>query len=45
MQFNIGSYVTHSVLDTPDLWANIVLYVTVEFLFKRIIKFHARRQI
>ena len=29
-QFNIGSYGTHSVLDTPDLWANIVLYVTVE---------------
>ena len=30
-QFNIGFYGTHSVLDTPDLWANIVVYVTVEF--------------
>ena len=30
-QFNIGSYATHSVLDTPDLWANILVYVTVEF--------------
>ena len=30
-QFNIGSYGTHSVLDTPDLWANIVLYVAVAF--------------
>ena len=30
-QFNIGSNGTHSVLDTPDLWANIVVYVTVEF--------------
>ena len=25
------SYGTHSVLETPDLWANIVVYVTVEF--------------
>ena len=31
IQFNIGSYGTHSVLDTPDLWANSVVYVTVEF--------------
>ena len=30
-QFNIVSYGTHSVLDTLDLWANSVLYVTVEF--------------
>ena len=30
-QFNIGVNGTHSVLDTPDLWANIVVYVTVEF--------------
>ena len=30
-QVNIGSNGTHSVLDTPDLWANIVVYVTVEF--------------
>ena len=30
-QFNIGSNGTHSVLDTPDLWGNIVVYVTVEF--------------
>ena len=30
-QFNIGANGTHSVLDTPDLWANIVVYVTVEF--------------
>ena len=30
-QFNIGSYGTHSVLDTPDLRANSVVYVTVEF--------------
>ena len=34
-QFNIGSNGTHSVLDTPDLWANIVVYVTVEFPIKR----------
>ena len=26
-QFNIGSYATHSFLDTPELWANIVVYV------------------
>ena len=30
-QFNIGSNGTHSVLDTPDLWANSVVYVIVEF--------------
>ena len=28
---NIGSNGTHSVLDTPDLRVNIVVYVTVEF--------------
>ena len=30
-QFNISSNGIHSVLDTPDLWANSVVYVTVEF--------------
>ena len=30
-QFNMVSYGTHSVLDTPDLWANIVVHVTGEF--------------
>ena len=34
-QFNIGSNGTQSVLDTPDLWANIVVYVTVEFPIPR----------
>ena len=33
-QFNVGSYGIHSVLDTPDLWANTVVYVTVEFPIK-----------
>ena len=35
-QFNIASYGTHSVLDTPDIWANIVVYVTVEFPITRL---------